>query len=75
MDKFSEVSLESITEMAMKIMIKMMWVNTIQNCFAIGCCTVLAIVFNKWWLIFVAALFWKNINPVKMLASIEENKK
>lgn len=75
MNKFSEMITETMADLMTKTMIKMMWVNTIQNCFAIGCCTVLAIMFNKWWLIFVAALFWKNINPVQMLASVDEKKK
>lgn len=74
MKGFNELLTETMAEMFMKAITKMMWVNTIQNCFAVGCCTALAIVFNKWWLIFVAALFWKNINPVKMLASVEEKK-
>lgn len=75
MKGFNELLTETIAEMFMKAMIKMMWVNTVQNCFAVGCATALAIIFHKWWLIFIAVLFWRNINPVKMLAETGEDKK
>ena len=30
----------------------------IYDAVVLVCCTALAIAFNKWWLIFLAALFW-----------------
>lgn len=29
----------------------------IRNCISVICCTILSIVFHKWWLIFIASLF------------------
>lgn len=29
----------------------------IRNCISLICCTILAISFNKWWLVFIALLF------------------
>ena len=75
MKELSTMFTEVMADMMIKAMIKMMWVNTIQNCFAIGCCTALAIAFDKWWLMFIALFFWKNINPVEMMTSVGENKK
>ena len=65
---------EKLTEMALKNIVKIMWTNTIQNCLAIGCCTILAVVFHKWWLIFIAIIFWRNINPVKMFTDTNGGK-
>lgn len=41
----------------------------IRNCISVICCTILAIVFHKWWLIFIAILF-----TTFLTTTIEESK-
>jgi hypothetical protein len=36
----------------------------IRNCVSLICCTILAIAFNKWWLIFIAVLFTSFVENV-----------
>ena len=38
---------------------------TIRNCISVICCTILSIVFHKWWLIFIALLFTTTIEKSK----------
>lgn len=34
----------------------------VQKIIVLGCFTVLAIIFNKWWIIFFSLLFWPSRN-------------
>lgn len=33
----------------------------LANCVMMGCFTLLAIFFEKWWIVLFSALFWKNV--------------
>ena len=34
----------------------------IRNCFSIGCFTILAIIFNHWWIVLFSILFIVNVS-------------
>lgn len=40
---------------------KIYLVAMIKNIVALICFTILAIVFNKWWIVFFSLLFWSSI--------------
>lgn len=46
----------------------------VQKIVALGCFTALAIMFNKWWIVFFALLFWP-LGGDKSVESEEECKK
>ena len=37
----------------------------VKNSFTLGCCTVLAVVFHKWWLVLLTFLFWCSVTDFK----------
>lgn len=42
--------------------LKLNIICSIRNAVVIICFTVLAIVFDKWWIVFFSALFWSNVD-------------
>lgn len=58
--------MEDLSKEIIEYKLKLNRMCLIKNAFSLGCFTVLAIVFDKWWLVLLSALF---------LNSIEHNKK
>ena len=42
--------------------LKAMALPILQNCVVFICLTVLAVVFNNWWIVLLSIIFWNNVS-------------